>query len=276
MKRAGIYIAAALFLLAAGAKLLYPQETADLLRGNRNTEPEQTEAVETVATTDTVGKAVTRTINAGDYLAQAGLTAEDGAQADVESGGVTEAAGTEPEEETPVLMDVVDPSELSEEVEQAVAVFLAAQAEFADEALPVNVSYEVCRLPFTYVAPVDSVTSSGFGYRVHPLEDVTKFHYGTDFASNSGDDIHCFADGFVAEVGQDDSYGNYLRVDHGDGYSTLYAHCGKIYVTDGQVVRAGEKIALVGATGQVTGPHLHFELTQNGIYMNPEFYLAGL
>lgn len=77
-----------------------------------------------MATTDTVGKAVTRTINAGDYLAQAGLTAEDGAQADVESGGVTEAAGTEPEEETPVLMDVVDPSELSEEVEQAVAVFL--------------------------------------------------------------------------------------------------------------------------------------------------------
>lgn len=275
MKRAGIYIAAALFLLAAGAKLLYPQQTAELLRGSRETgQAQQEEAVETVATTGT-GKAVTRTINAGDYLAQAGLLAEGAPEEGAGDG--TESAGTEgSEEEKPVLTDVVDPSELSEEVEQAVAVFLASQEEFADEAIPANVTYEVCRLPFTYVSPVDSVTSSGFGYRVHPLEDVVKFHYGTDFASNSGDDIHCFADGFVTQVGQDESYGNYLRIDHGDGYSTLYAHCGKIYVTEGQFVRAGDKIALVGATGQVTGPHLHFELTQNGIYMNPEFYMAGL
>lgn len=196
--------------------------------------------------TETItGKIAVNTINLGEYL------------------GITEEA-------MPVMDDV------SPAVEKAVAVFMEQQREFSDLAVPVNVTYDVHKLPFPYVSPVTAATSSGFGYRVHPLEHVTRFHYGTDLAADCGDDIVCFAEGVVVEVNEDDGYGKYIRVEHDDGYETLYAHCSVVYVSEGQYVQAGEKIALVGATGQVTGPHLHFELTQNGVYTNPEFYLADL
>lgn len=189
------------------------------------------------------GRTVVNTINLGEYL------------------GI---------EDTPVSAD------LPPAVEEAVAVFLQRQEEFSDLSLPDNVSYRVDSIPFEYVSPVSAETSSGFGYRMHPLENTTKFHYGTDFAADSGDDIVCFAEGIVTVVDEDDSYGKHIRIEHKDGYESLYAHCSKVYVSTGQYVQPGEKIALVGATGQVTGPHLHFELTHNGIYTNPEFYLAAI
>ena len=167
-------------------------------------------------------------------------------------------------------------SALPPAVEEAVSVFMEQQMEYADLAVPANVTYDVTEINFEYMCPVAAETSSGFGYRIHPLENVRKFHFGTDFAANSGDDIVCFAEGIVKVVDENESYGKHIRIEHEDGYESLYAHCSKIYVSDGQYVKAGEKIALVGATGQVTGPHLHFELTHNGIYTNPEFYLAAI
>lgn len=187
------------------------------------------------------GRTVVNTINIGEYLGQ-----ETAAE-----------AGLPPE------------------VEEAVAVFLEQQKPFSSLSLPDDVSYDVNVIPFDYVTPVIAETSSGFGYRVHPLDNITKFHFGTDFAADSGDDIVSFAEGIVTDVGEDDSYGKHIRIEHKDGYESFYAHCSKIYVANGQYVQAGEKIALVGDTGQVTGPHLHFELTQNGVYTNPEFYLAA-
>lgn len=165
-------------------------------------------------------------------------------------------------------------SELPEAVEQAVETFMDAQAEFEDLAVPANVSYDVPSISFPFLRPVRAETSSPFGYRVHPLENLTKFHYGVDLAALSGDDIFCFADGVVSEVGEDEEFGRYIRVDHADGVSTMYAHCGTIYVSKGQSVRMGDKLALVGVSGKVTGPNLHFELMRNGVYLNPEFYLA--
>lgn len=97
-----------------------------------------------------------------------------------------------------------------------------------------------------------------------------------DIAANSGDDIVSFAAGTVTEVGENSTSGKFLRVEHEDGYATMYAHCGLIYAQEGQNVQAGEKIALVGATGKATGPHLHFELTHDGVYLNPAFYLAAV
>jgi len=190
------------------------------------------------------GRTVVNTINLGEYL------------------GMENAA--------PVMAD------LPPAVEEAVAVFLQSQEEFSALSLPDNVTYDVNVIPFEYVSPVIAETSSGFGYRMHPLENTTKFHYGTDFAADSGDDILCFAEGIVPVVDEDDGYGKHIRIEHKDGYESLYAHCSKVYVSTGQYVQAGEKIALVGATGQVTGPHLHFELTHNGVYTNPEFYLAAI
>ena len=165
---------------------------------------------------------------------------------------------------------------LPEAVEAAVETFLTAQEPFAVFDVPADVTYDAALPTFPFVRPVTARTSSAFGYRVHPLENRTRFHYGTDLAALSGDDIVSFADGTVAEVGQDEDRGRYVRITHADGYETLYAHCGTIYVRQGQSVSAGEKIALVGVSGKVTGPHLHFEVTKNGVYVNPEFLLAAL
>ena len=154
--------------------------------------------------------------------------------------------------------------------------FLNEQAVYSGYAVPANVSYAVSELPFAHTSPVAGYTSSGFGYRLHPLENKLKFHYGTDFAANSGTAVCAFADGTVLAAGQDDGYGNYVKVRHADGYTTLYGHCSKLLVRAGETVTAGQEIALVGATGKATGPHLHFELMHDGYYCNPEFYLAAV
>ena len=153
--------------------------------------------------------------------------------------------------------------------------FLQAQAAFSDHALPTNVSYDIPELPFSTTAPVSGQTSSGFGYRMHPIQQVVKFHYGTDFAASLGTDICAFADGTVLAASQDAGYGNYVKIDHGSGFVTLYGHCSELLVSAGQTVSAGQVIARVGSTGQATGPHLHFELIHEGVYLNPEFYLAA-
>lgn len=151
--------------------------------------------------------------------------------------------------------------------------FLNAQALVTDFAPPENVSYDVFSLPFEESTPISGETSSGFGYRIHPIHNEIRFHYGTDFAADAGTMIHAFADGTVLEAGTDDGYGNYVKIDHGNGFMTLYGHCSELWVSAGDFVSIGQTIALVGSTGQSTGPHLHFELIHNGIYLNPEFYL---
>ena len=153
--------------------------------------------------------------------------------------------------------------------------FLAEQEPFSDRALPANVSYEIPELPFSTAAPVAGVCSSGFGYRIHPIRQVVRFHYGTDFAANTGTDVCAFAAGTVIAAGKDAGYGNYLKIDHGEGFVTLYGHCSELLVSEGEPVQEGQAIARVGATGQATGPHLHFELMHDGVYLNPEFYLAA-
>lgn len=181
------------------------------------------------------------------------------------------------------LLHTEPSAEVEAELERAAAMdaayaareaFLESQASFSDHALPANVSYDIPELPFATVVPVSGYTSSGFGFRMHPIQNTVKFHYGTDFAAGSGTDILAFADGTVLAAGQDAGYGNYIKVDHGNGFVTLYGHCSALLASQGDTVTAGQVIARVGATGQATGPHLHFELIHEGVYLNPEFYLA--
>ena len=159
------------------------------------------------------------------------------------------------------------------ELPAAVTAFLASQEEYSAYALPENVSYDYETFPGSYAVPVAGYSSSGFGYRLHPVHNEVRFHYGTDFAAWSGESILAFAGGTVSFAGYCDSYGNYLTIDHDDGWQSLYAHCSALYVSAGDRVEQGQLIALVGATGVVTGPHLHFELTHNGVYVNPEYYV---
>ena len=154
----------------------------------------------------------------------------------------------------------------------AVAAFLESQSAYSEYAVPANVSYECPALPFEYVSPVSGIKSSGFGYRMHPIENTVKYHYGTDFAANTGTAVSAFADGVIVAVGESESYGKYVIIDHIDGYSTLYAHCSELCMNCGNVNR-GDVIAKVGSSGAATGPHLHFELMHDDSYLNPEFYI---
>lgn len=102
----------------------------------------------------------------------------------------------------------------------------------------------------------------------------TWYHYGIDVANSTGTPIYAADDGYVALAGQDTwGYGLQVVLDHGNGYRTRYAHLSKILVTGGQIVKRGEKIALMGNTGRSTGPHLHFEIIKNGVPVDPTLYL---
>ncbi|WP_455581977.1 M23 family metallopeptidase [Dysosmobacter sp.] len=145
---------------------------------------------------------------------------------------------------------------------------------YSDQNLPENVSMEQAILGFDYCTPVFGTVSSGFGYREHPVEGEERFHYGLDIAADEGTAVECFADGTVKAVGESSSYGKYVIVSHQGGYDTLYAHCSKITVSSGTAVTEGQTIAKVGQTGIATGPHLHFELHRNGVYLNPVYYVC--
>lgn len=144
---------------------------------------------------------------------------------------------------------------------------------YSDEDLPENVSMRQAILGFDHETPVKGVLSSNFGYRDHPLEGTERFHYGVDLAADTGTAIACFADGTVTAVGESSSYGKYCTVTHANGCTTLYAHCGRISVSSGAAVKKGEKLGEVGETGMATGPHLHFELQKDGVYLNPIYYV---
>ena len=123
------------------------------------------------------------------------------------------------------------------------------------------------------VDPVDGVLSSPFGWREHPIDGGEKFHYGVDLAVDSGTTVAAFAAGTVDYIGESEVYGQYLQLDHGNGIKTFYAHCSKLCVQQGERVTAGEKVAESGATGEVTGPHLHFEVKREGVRLDPVYYI---
>lgn len=147
---------------------------------------------------------------------------------------------------------------------------------YSDETLPDGVALEQVVLGFDYCMPVSGALSSEFGYRDHPTEGEERFHYGVDLAAEKGADVCSFADGTVTAVGESSSYGKYCMVAHESGFTTLYAHCSRITAASGTAVERGQKIAEVGDTGMATGAHLHFELQQNGVYLNPVYYLSAL
>jgi len=109
--------------------------------------------------------------------------------------------------------------------------------------------------------------SSNFGMR------WGKMHKGIDIAADAGSTINAALDGVVCYAGWEEGYGNVIKIDHGDGIEITYAHCSVINVKKGEAVKSGTKIGEVGSTGNSTGPHLHFEVRENGVAINPEKYL---
>lgn len=122
-------------------------------------------------------------------------------------------------------------------------------------------------------APGNTRVTSEFGYRIHPVLGYKKLHTGMDIGAATGSTVVAAADGTVIKSSYNGSYGEMIMIDHGGGIVTLYAHNSKRLVSVGDKVTRGQTIAKSGATGRVTGPHVHFEVRVNGDYKNPRDYL---
>ena len=119
---------------------------------------------------------------------------------------------------------------------------------------------------FSWPLSINGTITSRFGTRVDPISGVVKTHGGTDIAAPEGTPILAAADGtVVAATYNAGGYGFYVKIMHNGTYSTLYGHCSALLVSAGQTVKQGQVIARVGSTGYSTGPHLHFEVIQNGV-----------
>lgn len=147
--------------------------------------------------------------------------------------------------------------------------------------LPEGGEFEGADVPFVgadgFCSPVGAnwrgIVTSEFGNRIDPITGKKDGHTGMDLAVPSGTPIRAALGGTVTKATYHSSYGYYVMVDHGNGLSTLYAHNSRLMVKVGQTVETGDVVSLSGATGRVTGPHLHFEVRVNGQRTNPRDYL---
>ena len=149
------------------------------------------------------------------------------------------------------------------------------QAELEAQRQQQNVTLPVSSTGFQWPLPASNLKlTSAFGYRIHPVTHVPHSHTGIDVSATTGTPITAAKSGqvIISEKGTGStwSYGEYVVIDHGDGTTTLYAHMSYRAVSEGQIVTQGQYIGDVGATGNVTGPHLHFEVRKNGQRVDPE------
>ncbi len=124
--------------------------------------------------------------------------------------------------------------------------------------------------------PGSTMVTSPFGWRIHPIFETEKYHAGIDVAANSGTPIYAADSGTIQTAVYSSSYGNYVVINHGNSYTTLYAHMSSMAVSQGQTVNKGDVIGYVGSTGWSTGPHLHYEISYNGANIDPESYYGNL
>lgn len=168
---------------------------------------------------------------------------------------------------------IVETEEISEESEKALMALAKEMSKLEAEKNRLKTYYKGGKLGVPLKTSYS--LSSPFGYRIHPISGVKKLHTGMDMAVAQGTPIYAAESGVVIVAQWWSSYGNCIIIDHGGGLWTLYGHIktGGILVEKGDTVKRGEKIALVGSTGQSTGPHLHFEVRKNSEPVNPAPYL---
>lgn len=140
--------------------------------------------------------------------------------------------------------------------------------------LPSNVSFAFYELGLSEtVVPVSGPVTSTFGYRDSPVNGKNEFHLALDIGAVEGAEIGAFADGVVEYIGESDEFGQYFKIRHDNQVSTFYAHCSRLFVHKGDTVSAGQTVALVGQTGNATGPHLHLTIEKDNIRLDPAYYV---
>ena len=150
------------------------------------------------------------------------------------------------------------------------------QAKSYDEVAKMAMSKEKMIASMPSIMPVSNNdlkrTASGWGMRMHPIYKILRFHYGMDFTASIGTEVFATGIGVVKAADRETGYGNTVVIDHGFGYESYYAHLSKISVQVGQKVNRGDVIGHVGSTGTSTAPHLHYEVSRNGVKVNPQNY----
>ena len=159
---------------------------------------------------------------------------------------------------------------------------LVVQSKSYDDIIKLAKNKEVMVASVPAIMPISNKdltrTASGWGWRIHPIYKIRKFHYGMDFTASTGTDVYVTGDGVIESVESSmRGYGKHIIVDHGFGYKTIYAHLSGYKVQRGQKVKRGEIIGFVGSTGTSTAPHLHYEVLKNDKKVNPvHFYFNDL
>jgi len=280
-------ICGGVFVLLVVLKLLFPRGIAGLAG---RAEELLTRDADFRAAFSAVGRAIAGEEEVSDSLEEAytAVFAPDHMGEEGAAGGLA-AEEMSPSVETGAGEEAISPVEgaAGPEVQQAIGPEETEQTESAEEQtetvsgsytffsmpLPEGVSMDQVVLGFDCCTPVEGAMTSAFGWREHPVYGEDRFHYGLDLGAEQGAAVAAFAEGTVTAVGESSALGKYLMIGHEGGFTTLYAHCSKIIATSGREVAAGEKIAEVGSTGISTGPHLHFELHRDGVYLNPIYYV---
>lgn len=121
------------------------------------------------------------------------------------------------------------------------------------------------------------VVTSNFGLRLHPILNTVRMHNGIDLSAPIGTGVYSSGDGVVIKVGNDlNGLGNYITIDHQNGYKTIYGHLSSTNVVENQVIKQGDIIGLVGSTGLSTNPHLHYSVLYNDIHIDPINYFGNV
>lgn len=174
---------------------------------------------------------------------------------------ISEASGQQSEYKE----QLAEQEKLLEQIEKQIAQAAAARAAMEDG--------DGGASGFVWPCPASHRITSSFGPRQAPIPGASTYHRGIDVGASSGSAIVAAVSGRVTTAAYSSSAGNYVVISHGQGVSTVYMHASVLYVTEGEKVSQGQKIAAVGSTGYSTGPHLHFGVIVNGSYVNPLKYV---
>ena len=139
--------------------------------------------------------------------------------------------------------------------------------------LEVKEAYEKNMTYPNFIMPLEGNITSPFGMRIHPITNTEEMHTGIDIDVNNGTDIKASENGEIIKQATDERFGNYIIIKHKGSFTTCYAHLDSFKKSEGEYVEKGESIGIAGATGQVTGPHLHFEIRKGEERVNPINYI---